>query len=162
MPLKSKPPGGVGSTVPPNSGMALTPEQESLLFEYVQNGQHNRKTNGIKIDALSQEIRQQNNATQLNFQKYEHTNREFRTLLNGHAKRISDLEEIGETTSKHDLTELRQKIKDREIKDAESSTWLKRWGIQTFAAISLLIASAAVGYLARLPATNTNVPQQLR
>lgn len=129
--------------------MALTPEQEHLLFEYIRTGQNTRTVNGDKIDALSADIRLQNTAIQLHFQKDELTSQEFREALKGHAARISDLEEKEETTNRHDLTELRQKIKDQETKEAESSTWLKRWGMQTFVAIALLIASGLIGYLVK-------------
>ena len=139
--------------------MALTPDQERLLFEYIRDGQNTRMVNGDKLDTLSADIRLQNTAIQLHFQKDELTNQEFRESLRGHGARLTSLEEREEITSQHSIAELKAQLKERQQKDSESSTWLKRWGVQTFVAIALLISSALIGYLVRPPAVGgTNAP----
>jgi hypothetical protein len=127
--------------------MALTPDQERALFEYVRDGQNTRIVNGDKLDTLSADIRLQNTAIQLHFQKDELTNQEFREALKGHGARLTELEDREEITSQHSIAELKAQLKERQQKDHESSTWLKRWGVQTFVAIMLMLFSTLLGYL---------------
>jgi uncharacterized coiled-coil protein SlyX len=129
--------------------MALTPEQEKALFEYVKDGTTARTSDGGKLDTLITEMRLQNTEMRLHFQKDELTDKEFRDKLEGHNSRITDLEDRVEDTSTHNLIDLKQKLKEYETKNAESSTWLKRWGIQTFVAVGMMAGSALIAYIMR-------------
>jgi hypothetical protein len=126
--------------------MAITPEQERLLFEYIRDGQQTREANGSKLDTISANISLQNTQMQLHFQKDELTQQEFRDSLRGHGARLTELEEKEVITSQHDIVELRKQLKERD----ESSTWLKRWGLQTFVGIAMMVASAIIGYIVKV------------
>lgn len=123
--------------------MAMTPEIEKILVDYVQEGRKDRIGLQDSFEMMRHSIDRIFNQMQLHEQKDDARFEEIKDLSRGISSRVNRLEDAQEITGRHNMESMRVKLKE----EKEAKTWWGRFVIQTLIAVTIAMAGAMISLL---------------
>lgn len=108
----------------------MTPDVERQLLDYLSEGRVERLGIAKKVDSAADAVRHILDQLVLHEQKDDFRHAEVMNLVRGQDARITALERNADDTGRHNVEELRTKLKEKDAIAAERTKWWARWGVQ--------------------------------